>query len=91
MWKACESIIGITLVKGNAKRAYVRRCEEFARKYLDGDVRKLTYLLKDVYNWKLWIDLKREYKNVDYTQCLEFENNVKAESEPACAGGACLT
>lgn len=90
LWKASESIIGTVPVKGQAKKDYIRRCEEFAMKYLEGDLRKLTYLLKDVYNWKLWIDLKREYKNVDYTECVELENNVKPESEAACAGGACL-
>ncbi len=89
LWKACESIIGIVPAKGNSKKDYVKKCEGFARKYLDGDVRKLTYLLKDVYNWKLWIDLNREYQNVDYTQCIEYENNVKTEEEVACGGGKC--
>lgn len=89
LWKACESIIGVVPTKGNAKKEYVKKCESFAQKYMDGDVKKLTYLMKDVYNWKLWVDLKREYQNVDYTQCTELENNVKPVEELACAGGAC--
>lgn len=89
LWKACEAIIGTIPVKGTAKKNYIKRCEEFSSKYLDGDLKKLTYLLKDVYNWKLWIDLNREYKNVDYTNCIEYENNVKPEHEIACAGGLC--
>ncbi len=89
LWKACESIIGIVPTKGHAKKEYVKRCEGFAQKYMDGDVKKLTYLMKDVYNWKLWVDLKREYQNVDYTECTELENNVKPTEELACAGGKC--
>lgn len=89
LWKASEAIMGVTKTKGVAKRRYLKKCEDFAIKYLEGDIKKLTYLMKDVYNWKLWLDLKREYKNVDYTKCLEYENNVKAEEELACAGGAC--
>lgn len=90
LWKASEAILGIVPAKGQAKKLYITRCKEFAEKYLFGDLRKLTYLLKDVYNWKLWIDLKREYKNVDYTECVELENNVKLEQELSCVGGACL-
>jgi len=45
--------------------------------------------MKDVYNWKNWLDMNREYKEVDYTQVIEEENNVKAEQEWACSGGSC--
>ena len=65
------------------------RCEKFANKYFDGDVKKLTYCMKDVYNWKEWVDLNREYSDVDYTQVIEEVDNVKPEQEWACSGGAC--
>ncbi len=90
LWKASEAIMGIIPAKGDAKKKYLKKCTDFAIKYLEGDMRRLTYLMKDVYNWKLWLDLTREYKNVDYTECIENENNVKVEQETACAGGACL-
>ena len=45
--------------------------------------------MKDVYNWKEWVDLNREYKTVDYTNVIEEEDNVKPEQEWACSGGAC--
>ena len=45
--------------------------------------------MKDVYNWKEWLDMKREYKDVDYTQVIEKENNVNPVQEVACAGGKC--
>ena len=45
--------------------------------------------MKDVYNWKEWVDLKREYKDVDYTLVTEEEDNTHLQQEIACAGGVC--
>jgi hypothetical protein len=45
--------------------------------------------MKDVYNWKEWVDLNREYVSVDYTNIVEEENNVVPEQEWACSGGVC--
>jgi len=49
----------------------------------------LTYCMKDVYNWKEWVDMNREYKDVDFTNVIEETNNVVPEQEIACAGGKC--
>ena len=90
LWAACDALNGIgTKAKGEAKRGWIARCKKFSRKYMEGDIKKLTYCMKDVYNWKEWVDLSREYKSVDYTQIIEEEDNVKPEQEWACAGGAC--
>ena len=56
---------------------------------MDGDLKKLTYCMKDVYNWKEWLDMNREYSEVDYTQVIEKQNNVNPVQEIACAGGKC--
>ena len=90
LWAACDSLLGVgAKIKGNGKKEWSDRCKRFAGKYFDGDVRKLTYCMKDVYNWKEWVDLSREYNPVDYTEVIEEENNVKPEQEWACAGGKC--
>jgi len=90
LWAACDVLLGLgERTKGGAKKNWVARCEKFAGKYFDGDIRKLTYCMKDVYNWKEWVDLNREYKTVDYTNVIEEEDNVKPEQEWACSGGAC--
>ena len=68
---------------------WIRRVEQFAERYCDKDVRKCAYLLKEVNNWKLWLDLKREYVDVDYTQLIEEEDFTKPMDTIACAGGAC--
>ena len=90
LWAACDALLGVGgRVKGEAKKTWVARCKRFAGRYLDGNIKKLTYCMKDVYNWKEWIDLKRLYKNVDYMNVIEEEDNVKPEQEWACAGGKC--
>lgn len=91
LWKACDALLGVgERVKGKAKVDWIDRCKKYADKYCGGDLKKLTYCMKDVDNYKLYTDLKREYKKVDYSELIEEENNVKVESELACSGGACL-
>ena len=73
------------------KRNWVRRVVQFADRYLDGDVKETTYLMKDVHNWKLWCDLEREYVEIDWSSCKEEEYGSLENfgTESACAGGAC--
>jgi ribonucleoside-triphosphate reductase len=90
LWAACDSLLGFgQKIKGTEKKAYLERCQKFADKYMNGDLKQLTYCMKDVYNWKDWLDMTREYKEVDYTNVIEEQNNVKAEQEWACSGGKC--
>ena len=90
LWAACDALVGLgTKVKGNGKKDWVDRCIRFANKYMEGDIKKLSYCMKDVYNWKEWVDMKRSYESVDYTNCIEEEDNTTPEQEIACAGGAC--
>ena len=37
--------------------------------------------MKDVYNWKEWVDMNSEYKDVDFTNVIEETNNVQPEQE----------
>jgi ribonucleoside-diphosphate reductase alpha chain len=90
LWKACDSALGFgETIKGNGKLKWLNSCKKFATKYMGGDLKKLTYCMKDVYNWKLWLDLTRECKDIDYTQCIEEFVDQKPELDTACAGGAC--
>ena len=63
--------------------------EYHAKNNLD-DIRRLTYCMKDVYNWKIYTDLYDSFTKVDYTQLLETEDNTVGIEEISCAGGACL-
>jgi ribonucleoside-diphosphate reductase alpha chain len=71
---------------------WVRRVNQFAERYFGGDVKRATYCLKHVSLWKTWCDLKREYKEIDWTSTKEeVENHVNADTlgAQACAGGKC--
>ena len=90
LWAACDALVGLgNKPKGNGKNEWTDRCKRFADKYMDGDVKKLSYCMKDVYNWKEWVDMKRNYTSVDYTECTEQEDNTKLQQEVACSGGSC--
>jgi ribonucleoside-diphosphate reductase alpha chain len=90
LWAACDSLLGVgQKTKGTEKKSYKDRCQKFADKYMDGDLKQLTYCMKDVYNWHEWLDIKREYKDIDYTNVVEKQNNVNPIQEIACAGGKC--
>lgn len=90
LWEACDSILGVGKpIKGKEKTTLRDRCAKFADRYFGGNLKQLTYAMKDVYNYKYWTELKREYKDVDYTLCVEEENSTKAEQEWACSGGSC--
>ncbi len=73
------------------KLDWIRRAKQFADRYFDHNVRKMTYCLKDVHNWKLWCDLHREWKDIDWGNVQEEEYLVDANSigGDACAGGKC--
>jgi ribonucleoside-diphosphate reductase alpha chain len=74
------------------KREWIRRATGFAEKYFDGDLRRMTYCLKDVNNWKVWCDLHREYKEIDWSEVQELEahyESVDTMGAQACAGGKC--
>jgi ribonucleoside-triphosphate reductase len=92
LWAACD-YVALNQAKeddGNDKLLFVTKMKNFASKYFEGDVRRLTYCMKDVYNWKLYCDLYNSFQKVDYTQLSETEDNTAGIEEVSCAGGACL-
>ena len=90
LWNGCDALlIEEQKPRGNSKKEWYDRCFRYADKYMDGDIKKLTYCMKDVYTWKLWLDLNRNYKKVDYTLLIEEENNVVPENELSCSNGKC--
>lgn len=92
LWAACD-YVSMNQAKDTDdqdKLKFVTKMKNFAGKYFDGDVKRLTYCMKDVYNWKVYCDLYNSFKKVDYTQLLETEDNTVGIEEISCAGGACL-
>lgn len=73
------------------KSDWIRRAKQFAERYFSS-LREMTYCLKDVYNYKLWVDLKREYKEIDWSEVEEVDEHsvdVNTTAGAACSGGAC--
>jgi ribonucleoside-triphosphate reductase len=92
LWAACD-YVSMNQAKDNDsqdKLLFINKMKTFAGKYFDGDTKRLTYCMKDVYNWKVYCDLYNGFKKVDYTQLLEDEDNTIGIEEISCAGGACL-
>ena len=85
-----NAYLSMTVTDYILKKDWVRRANKFSNRYFDNDVRKMTYCLKDVYNWKNWCDLKREYVDIDWEKCIEEEGSLlNEEVDMACGGGAC--
>jgi ribonucleoside-triphosphate reductase len=92
LWSACD-YVSMNQAKENDsqdKLLFMTKMKNFAGKYFDGDIKRLTYCMKDVYNWKIYCDLFNSFKKVDYTQLSETEDNTTGIEEISCAGGACL-
>lgn len=92
LWAACDYM---TLNQDSEKdsedkKMFSIKMRRFAKKYFDNDIRRVTYCMKDVYNWKIYTDLYDSFSKVDYTQLLETEDNTVGIEEISCAGGACL-
>lgn len=77
------------LLLASQRKKFWIKSRKFAKKYFNGDYRRLSYCMKDVYNWKKWTDLKENMVIVDYTKLVELQDNTKLEEEVACAGGVC--
>lgn len=102
LWAACSDLLAYQtaerlmgqshnniIVTEKQKITWIDRCNKYAGKYFDGDIKRLTYCMKDVYNYKLWTELQREYQPVDYTTLIESEDNTELEQALACSGGSC--
>lgn len=103
LWSGCDCVLGkgenleshksegdykdkLILNKVN----WVKRVKRFASRYFKNDLVKTTYLLKDIYNLKFYLDLQKNYKTINWEDMVEEENTTMGTKEVACAGGSCL-
>ena len=97
-YKAVEDSVSVeelqewsnNLVDCLSKKAWIRRVKQFAERYCENDIKKCLHLLKHVNNWKMWLDLKREYKDIDYTNLIEELDVTEVTKEWACSGQGCV-
>ena len=92
LWASCDYVTMNQAKETDSsdKLLFITKVKNFAGKYFDGDIKRLSYCMKDVYNWKTYCDLIDSFQKVDYTQLSETEDNTAGIEEISCAGGACL-
>ena len=97
LWTACSTAQGMgeDITRDDSstvmKRDWVRRFEQFAANYLDGDMKKTEYCLKDAYLLHKWNKIQKNLKEVDWKNDLTEKRytDVDTLAAAACAGGAC--
>lgn len=93
LWDACAKVVAEHYTtETNEQIDWVRRARQFADRYFEGDIRKMTHCLKHVHTLKTWLDLKREYKEIDWSLAVEEQETIIAADTlgaQGCAGGAC--
>jgi ribonucleoside-triphosphate reductase (thioredoxin) len=95
LWTACDTVLSQEILPANSDNAlkidWIRRFHKFSESYLNGDLKKTSYLLKDVYNYHKWVKINRNIIDLDWENL-----DIKPEyadmdtmGSAACAGGAC--
>lgn len=72
------------------KRDWVRRAKQFSERYFL-DIKEMTYCLKDVNNFHRWVEIIREYKDVNFQDesIKPIYTKIDSTAALACSGGAC--
>lgn len=97
LWLACDTVLGKGEDLGKLghdnmiKHDFVRRAKKFAQGFFDGDVLKMTYCLKDVYNLHKWEKIQNSIKRVNWEKATSVQTIVDVDTmgAQACSGGAC--
>ena len=97
LWDACMTAQGygedLTLDDSSTvlKKDWVRRFENFANNYCNGDIKKAEYCLKDSYLLHKWNKIQKNLKPIEWKTDLTAKKYVDVDTlaAAACAGGAC--
>lgn len=97
LWLACDTLLGngLDLSESTAENAlqrdWVRRAEKFAKNYFNGELKVMTYCLKDAHNFKRWSEINREMKDINWAT-YELEpsyTDIDTMGSIACSGDQC--
>jgi ribonucleoside-diphosphate reductase alpha chain len=97
LWNACSTAHGfgddLTLetAENAMKKDWVRRFNNFADNYLDGDTKNAEYCLKDSYLLHKWNKINKNFTPINWVDDLTEKKytDVDTLGAAACAGGAC--
>ena len=96
LWTACNTVIFNSQIEEEdynhlLKKDWVRRAKQFADRYFNSDLTKMTNCLKDVSLYHKWIEINRELKPIDF-QNIEIKpsyTDVDKLGAIACSGDQC--
>ena len=97
LWDACSTAQGfgedlsVESAANSMKKDWVRRFQNFADNYLDGDVKKAEYCLKDSYLLHKWNKINKNFSGINWKEDLTEKRYTEVDTmgAAACAGGAC--
>ena len=97
LWDACSTAQGFGLdlsvesSENSARKDWVRRFENFANNYCDGDTKVSEGCLKDAYLLHKWKKIQSNLKQIDWKEDITEKKytDVDTLAAAACAGGAC--
>ena len=97
LWNACTTAQGygedlsLESAENAMKKDWVRRFNNFAVNYLNGDIKKAEYCLKDAYLLHKWNKIQDNLKPINWLEDITEKKytDVDTMGAAACAGGAC--
>lgn len=96
LWLACNAVLFSSEIDENEadfllKNDWVRRAKQFADRYFNSDIVKMTNCLKDISLYHKWLEINREYKDINFNSM-----NIKPSYTDidklgaiACSGDQC--
>jgi len=97
LWDACSTAQGFGLdislesSENSARADWIRRFQNFAENYCDGDIKQAEHCLKDSYLLHKWNKIQANLKQVDWASDITEKKytDVDTIGSAACQGGAC--
>ena len=96
LWLACNAVLFNSEIDENEsdfllKKDWIRRAKQFTDRYFNSDTIKMTNCLKDISLYHKWLEINREYKEIDFNSM-----NIKPSYTEvdklgaiACSGDKC--
>jgi ribonucleoside-triphosphate reductase len=97
VWDACLTAQGhgedlsLDSSENATKRDWVRRFKQFADNYLEGDLKKTEYCLKDSYLFHKWNKIQNNFKDIQWSTQLGKRDfiDINTLGAAACVGNGC--
>ena len=97
LWNACSTAQGmgedlsIESSENALKRDWIRRFKSFSENYMNGDIKKTEYCLKDAYLLHKWHKIQSNIKEIEWNNDITEKKfiDVDTTGAAACASGEC--